>query len=270
MKRTLIRGVGLLVLLTCVVPVAACALQNKLIFFPGPAPTTTPSVVGLAFEDLRLATSDGCELGAWWIPCDAPRGAVLVCHGNAGSIADRLDIARFLHAHSMDVLLFDYRGYGTSTGSPNGPGVARDADAAFDWLRARLGAARVPILAWGESLGGAVAAELATRRPVDALVLESAFTSLGDVASEHYGWLPVRWILRTKLDTLDALARLELPLLVIHGRNDGIVPFAHGERLFGAGRGRKVFAVHEGGHNDSGWSRDSTAQRSVSDFLATL
>ena len=270
MRRTLIRLVVWLTALALAVSTAACMFQNKLIFFPGPPPSTTPSSRGLAFEDVRIATTDGCDLGAWWIPRDGARAAVLVCHGNAGSIEDRLDLARFLHAQGLGVLLFDYRGYGTSTGSPSGPGVGCDADAAFAWLRAKLADPQLAVVAWGESLGGAVAAELATRRAVHAVVLESAFTSLAEVASEHYAFLPVRWILRVKLDTLGALAQFELPLLVIHGRGDEIVPFEHGARLFAAGRGRKSFAEHAGGHNDRGWSHSPAAKQTVCEFLAAL
>jgi fermentation-respiration switch protein FrsA (DUF1100 family) len=233
----------------------AWRFQERLIFAPGPPPEATPRAVGLAFEPVTLAATDGARLDAWWIPAPNPTRTVVVCHGNAGNIAGRLDLARLFHGFGWSTLLFDYRGYGASTGTPTVAGLVLDADAAYDWAAAREPG--LPIVAWGESLGGGVAAELSTRRAVDVLVLESAFTSLAEVGGGAYPFLPIRRLLKHDLGTRAALARTDSAVLVLHGRTDGIVPFAHGEALFEAARGRKAFLEFPGGHNGRGWATDA-------------
>jgi fermentation-respiration switch protein FrsA (DUF1100 family) len=233
----------------------AYAFQEKLIFFPGPPPGATPRSVGLEFEAVTLTAADGAQLDAWWIPAPDARRTVVVCHGNAGSIEQRLDLARRLHDCGWSTLLFDYRGYGASTGAPSVAGVALDADAAFEFAATKQ--PKVPIVAWGESLGGGVAAGLSTRRAVDVLVLESTFTSLADIGRGAYPFLPVRWILKDDLDTRAALARTTAAVFVLHGTRDSVVPIEHARALFEAARGRKELCEFSGEHNDRGWAADA-------------
>jgi len=246
--------------------------QDRLVYFPqiGRGNPATPAATGLRFEDIRLQTDDGETLVAWWVPApeEKTRGAVLLLHGNAGSIADRIMYLPHFHAMGYGVLLVDYRGYGRSTGKPSEQGTYLDAQAAWHWLTAVRGIKPGAIVLVGESLGGAVAAELATRVQPRALVLISTFTSVPDLGSEIYPWLPVRLISRYRYDTLAHLRNYHGPVLIAHSRDDEIVPFAHGEHLFAAAPGKKSMLEMRGGHNDSFLFSQSAWVRTVGDFLA--
>jgi fermentation-respiration switch protein FrsA (DUF1100 family) len=191
------------------------------------------------------------RLHAWYYPGKAKTNglAFLLCHGNGGNISHRLDQYDALLRLGVSVLAFDYRGYGRSDGSAGEEGAYRDAEAAYDWLRAR-GFPTEKIIAHGESLGGGVAAELALRRSVGGLVLQSTFTSVPDLGSEIFPWLPVRTLGRIKLATLDKLPEIRVPVLVLHSRADTVIPFHHGERNFAAANEPKLFHELNGDHND--------------------
>lgn len=246
--------------------------QDRLVYFPqiGRDNPATPAAAGLRFEDLRLQTEDGETLAAWWVPAPAQqaRGAVLLLHGNAGSIADRIMYLPHFHAMGYAVLLVDYRGYGASTGKPSELGTYLDAQAAWQWLTGERGLKPGAIVLVGESLGGAVAAELAARVQPRALVLISAFTSVLELGSEIYPWLPVRLISRYHYDTLAHLRNFRGPVLIAHSRDDEIVPFAHGERLYAAASGHKSLLEMRGGHNDSFLFSQPPWVRRATDFLA--
>lgn len=228
--------------------------QDRLVYFPqiGRDNRATPAAAGLHFEDFRLQTEDGETLAAWWIPAaaDKAQGAVLLLHGNAGSIADRIMYLPHFTTMGYGVLLVDYRGYGRSSGSPDEEGTYADARAAWRWLKDR-GFAAGDIVMVGESLGGAVAAELAARVQPRALLLLSTFTSVNDLGAELYPWLPVRWISRFRYDTLQGVKDYRGPVLVVHSRDDEIVPFAHGQRLQAAAGARGQLLEMRGGHNDA-------------------
>jgi uncharacterized protein len=228
------------------------AQQDSLVYHPTVAPqfATTPARLGLAFEDVTIRTEDGETLHAWWILAKNAHGAVLLLHGNAGNISHRLDYAAMFDRLGFSTLLVDYRGYGRSTGSPSEQGTYRDAAASWRWLTETKGVAAGDIVLFGESLGGAVAAWLAAREKPRALVLSSTFTSVPDLAAEIYPFLPVRLLSRYEYNTLDALARVNAPMLVAHSKSDDIIPYSHGERLFAAAREPKSFLELSGGHND--------------------
>ena len=213
----------------------------------------TPASMGLRFDALTLATDDGERLDAWHVPArtGAPSlGLVIVFHGNAGNIGHRLDYLRMFHDLGYASLIFDYRGYGRSSGKPSEEGTYLDAAAAWRHATGALGYPAQRIVAFGESLGGAVAAQLASSQRPAALVLASSFTSVPDLGAEIYPWLPVRALARIRYDTRERLATIAAPVLVIHSRGDDIIPFAHGERLFAAARSPKQFLEIAGGHND--------------------
>lgn len=248
-----------------------CALltifQERLIYFPGGPPSTDPGAWGLDFEELRLVASDGVELSAWLCHPRATtptRGAVLVSHGNAGNIGDRLHIARLLVEAGFATLLYDYRGYGLSCGEPGEQGTYLDALAAHDALVERGFEGR--IVGYGESLGGAVTVELALHRELRAVCLQSSFRSLPAVAAEHYRWLPVRWLVRHHYASEDKIAALGVPLLVLHGRSDRVVPFAHGKRLTALAAEPKQLVELPGGHNDDPFAKP-TVREALLSFL---
>ena len=196
-------------------------------------------------------SDDGERLHGWWIERRAPgHGHVLLFHGNAGNIGDRLAHARLLTAAGFDVLLFDWRGYGNSSGTPGEQGTYRDARAARDCLLRQPGVDRARVLYLGESLGGAVAVELALAHPPAALVLLSAFTSVRDMARLHYGLIPTA-LVPDAYPSLRRIAGLRAPLLVLHGEDDMIVPVEHGRALYDAAPEPKRLSIVPGaGHND--------------------
>jgi uncharacterized protein len=209
-------------------------LLNSLLYFPSSAIAETPGDFALAYRDLRLETQDGESLHGWWIAARAPSlGHVLLCHGNAGNVGDRVLHARLLTSAGFDVLVFDYRGYGRSTGSPTEEGTYRDARAARRALLDQEGVEESRVLYVGESLGGAVALTLALEARPRGLVLQSTFTSVRDVARAHYAFIP-RAAVPDAYPSLRRIRELEAPLLVLHGERDEIVPVAHGRALFEA------------------------------------
>lgn len=256
------------VVLYAFVCIAVWAGQARLVWFPGPAPTTTPAEAGLTYEDLRLATRDGERLHAWFLRSPANRSCVLVSHGNAGSIENRLELARVFLEMGHSVMLYDYRGYGASSGTPSEEGTYQDAETAFDALVARGFAPRA-IVSYGESLGGAVAIELALRRDVGAVVVEDTFTSLVDMGARVYGWLPVRWLARIRYASIDKVGAVKAPILVIHSPEDDLVPYEHGVRLHAAAREPKELLSTAGGHNGGGFTRRPEWRAAVARFLAT-
>ena len=241
--------------------------QARLVYFPGPPPGATPDALGLPFRELALETSDGVRLSAWFLPAADAHGAVLVSHGNAGSIEHRIDLAQAFREHGWSVLLYDYRGYGASAGKPGEDGTYRDAEAAYDHLAAVEGLAPARIVLYGESLGAAVAFELARRRPVAAVIAESAFTSVPELGAEVYPFLPVRLLARIRYDNLAKIGELGVPLLLIHSPQDEIVPVSHGQRLFEAAREPKQLLLTGGGHNDGGFRVRAQWRAEVGRFL---
>jgi len=210
--------------------------------------------LGRPWEDLVLHTADGLDLSAWFFPADTRSArrhlAVLVCHGNGGNISHRLSLCDALLGTGVNVLAFDYRGYGRSAGRPTEAGTYRDAQAAHAWLRAR-GFAASNLIAFGESLGGAVATELALRGEVGALVLQSTFTSIPDLGAELFPFLPVRWIATIRYDTRRKLPAIRVPVLLMHSRDDRLIPFHHAERIFAAANEPKRLWEIAGDHNDA-------------------
>jgi fermentation-respiration switch protein FrsA (DUF1100 family) len=237
-------------------------LLNSLLYFPSRAILETPAERGLPFRELIIPTPDGPILHGWWVAAqrpavratglspDSPAGHVLLCHGNAGNIGDRVLHAALLSAIGLDVLLFDYRGYGRSTGSPTEEGTYVDARAALEALLAQPEAEPGRVLYLGESLGGAVALELALEHPPAGLILHSTFTSVRDMARLHYPVIPPG-VVPDAYPSLVRIATLAAPLLVLHGDRDEIVPVEHGRALFAAAPEPKRVHVFPGlGHND--------------------
>jgi hypothetical protein len=209
--------------------------------------------LGRAWEDVYFSTADGVRLNGWFFPAsaDSPRKqlVVLFCHGNGGNLSHRLDVFAALLETGVAVFGFDYRGYARSQGRPSETGTYLDAQAAHAWLCQR-GFAPTNILAYGESLGGGIVSELALREPLAGVILQSTFTSIPNLGADLFPFLPVRTLARIQYDTLSRLPRLKVPVLVMHGRADTVVPFRHGERLFAAASAPKLFWELAGDHND--------------------
>jgi hypothetical protein len=220
----------------------------------------------MAFGDVRLETSDGVTLAAWWVPAPQGRGALIFSHGNAGNMGDRVGKLRLFHDLGLSVLAFDYRGYGASQGKPSEDGTAHDMDAAVAHVRDSRGVPLDRTVFYGESLGGAVVIEAATRFPPAALVAESTFTSARAMARRHYPFVPPA-LVRVGYDSLSRVRRLACPTLFLHGPADTIVPFEMGEALFRAAPEPKRFAALVGDHNSGGILESPEACRKLAELL---
>ena len=246
------------------------AMQSRLIYYPeiGRDVTTTPRAVGLSYEDVWLEPDEGVRLHAWFVGHPAPRGVVLILHGNAGSIALRLDWLRMFHDLGYASFIVDYRGYGRSSGTPSEEGTYADARAAWEHLVGTRGFAPRDIVLLGESLGGPIAAYLAAREQPRALVLHSTFTSIPDLAADIYRFFPVRWLTRFRYDTAGFLARVDAPVLVAHSPDDELVPFRHAQALYAQAREPKALLELAGGHNDAFLFRRKAWVDALARFLA--
>lgn len=244
--------------------------QSRLLYLPQMPTRTlaaTPAAVGLDHESVELLTADRVSLHGWFVPHPHPRGVLLFCHGNAGNISHRLDSIREFHDLGLSVFIFDYRGYGRSGGSPSESGTYLDAAAAWDHLVRERGIPSGSVVVFGRSLGAAIAARLAAERQPAALIIESAFTSAPELAAELYPWLPARWLTRFDYATAADLARVTVPVLVIHSRDDEIVPFDHGRRLYAIAAEPKRLLELDGGHNDGFLVSRADYRAGLRDFL---
>ena len=235
-------------------------MQGRMLYLagvPGRALTMTPTDVGMDYQDVSIKTSDGVMLHGWFI--DGRSSQVLVFfHGNAGNISHRLDsIAQFVDL-GLSVLIIDYRGYGQSGGRTTEKGIYRDADAAWRYLIESRGMVASDIVIFGRSLGASVAARLAAQHQPLALILESSFTSVPDIAQDIYPWLPARWLSRLNHATRDFVQDVRCPVLVIHSRDDEIIPFHHGETIFASANEPRTLLAIRGTHNDA-FLRDERA-----------
>jgi len=224
--------------------------QSHYVYYPERILAADPGSIGLCFENVSFETSDGVELSGWFIPSDGARGVILFCHGNAGNISHRLESVPIFHRLGLDVFIFDYRGYGRSSGKPTEQGTYKDAEAAWRHLVETRQVNPDQIIVFGRSLGGAVASWLAQTHSPGALILESTFTSLPDIAATLYPYLPVRWLLRFEYNTAEYLGKVDCPVLIVHSHDDEIMPFGHGRQLFEVAGEPKRFLEISGTHNE--------------------
>ncbi len=228
-------------------------MEEKFIYYPAATIDRTPNHIGLGFDDVFFQTSDGLRLHGWFIPHPRAQITLLWCHGNAGNISHRLENIRLLNARlPIHIFIFDYRGYGQSEGQVSEEGTYRDAEAALAYLRSRADVDPKKIVLFGRSLGAAVAAELAIREGGLALILETPFASIREMARQAFPFLPVGPLLRIRYDVVEKVKRIRMPLLVIHGDRDDIVPFEQGKKVFEAAQEPKEFyTIHGASHNDT-------------------
>ena len=251
--------------------------EGRLLYAPGSSHTLAPAppALGLAPERVEIPSSEGVTLVAWVIRAPARETAgrwLLICHGNAGNLSDagRPEHYAGLRALGLNLLAFDYRGYGESGGAPSEAGLYRDAEAAYGYLRDTLEVPPARIILFGHSLGSAVAVELATRVPAAALVLDGALISVIARAQEVYPYVPVRWVARSRFASIEKIGRVGIPKLFLHARQDDVVPIAHGRRLYDAAPFPKTFVALAGGHGDA-FEADSAAYfGAIARFLETL
>ncbi|MDH3577803.1 MAG: alpha/beta hydrolase [Gammaproteobacteria bacterium] len=228
-------------------------MQGRMLYLaevPGRALVMTPADVGIDYQDVSIETTDGVTLHGWFIAGRSPQ-VLLFFHGNAGNISHRLDSIVQFQDLGLSVFIIDYRGYGQSEGRTTEKGIYRDADAAWRYLIESRGVVANDIVIFGRSLGASVASRLAIQHQPLALILESSFTSVPDIAQDLYPWLPVRWLSRLSHATLDHVRDVHCPVLVVHSRDDEIIPFHHGETIFASANEPRTLLAIRGTHNDA-------------------
>jgi uncharacterized protein len=229
---------------------------------------TSPAAAGLVYEDVYFKTEDDVRINAWWVPAARPRGTVLFCHGNAGNISFLTDTISVFTSMGLNVMVFDYRGYGKSGGVPSEEGTYRDVRAAWRYMTDIKKIDHGKIIVIGRSLGGPIAAWLCQSVRPCALVLESTFTNAADVANFHYSAAQGSIIFGDTYNTASYVPRVECPVLVIHSPEDEIAPFVLGEKLFRlAPKPREFLLIH--GSHDEGFMQSLEHYRSGLDrFLS--
>jgi uncharacterized protein len=240
------------------------------LYHPSMTIETTPAQFQLRYHNAQFMAADDTPLTGWWIPANRPRGTILFCHGNAGNIGSVAYLAPEFFKRGFNVLLWDYRGYGQSGGRPSERGFYTDARAAFD--AAKSMGKDLPIILYGQSLGGAVAIHLATERPADGLIIESSFSSAADVASRWYPSLPIHKLLSVSFDSASLSATLDgLPKLFGHSPHDDVIPFQSGRILHASAAFPKTFSLLSGGHNDNSWfSPGEAGNEELEAFLSSF
>ena len=274
-KRWTARQLRNLAVLYLVVLAVLLFLENKLIFRPVLASDDWLSPPNALVQDVELQTADGTRIHGWWCPVPGWRpeqGALLYCHGNAGNLSWRAQaIAHWQKEMNQSIFIFDYPGFGRSEGKPFEEGLYRDARAAYGWWEASRGRSGEKLVLLGESLGGAVATELATRAPVAGLIVQSSFTSARDMARTMLPLGLLQPLAGVRFDSAARISNLRCPKLVIHGDRDEIIPFRLGRRLFELAAPPKDFYVVGGaGHNDLPWVGGAEYVRRIARFLEAL
>ena len=248
-------------------------LQGKMVFLsnlPGRALTASPGDIGLEYEDVYLTTLDDEHLHGWYVPATISRGVIVFFHGNAGNISHRLDSIGIFHQLGLDTLIIDYRGYGQSTGKTTEQGTYLDAQAAWSYLVDERGIAADQIIIFGRSLGGAVGAWLGTQHTPAAVIIESSFSSGVDMARRLYPFLPVRLITRLRYPVAEYASHLDCPVLVVHSRDDEIIPFAMGQSIYAAVKQRKSFLELRGDHNNGIFISRQDYLRGLDGFIESV
>jgi fermentation-respiration switch protein FrsA (DUF1100 family) len=212
----------------------------------------TPDQRGLAYEDIIFETQDKVKLNGWFLPGNQKSPYFLFCHGNAGNISHRIDNLILLHRIGLSVFIFDYRGYGKSTGKISEAGLYLDAEAAYQYTAKKASENNNPIVIFGRSLGTIAAVHVATANKCAGVILESAFTCLEDMAAYHYPLPFLSRLLKGRFDNIAGIKRLHQPTLFIHGDRDTSVPYKMGQTLFEAVDAPKAFyTIPCAGHNDT-------------------
>ncbi len=230
----------------------AMIFENRLIYFPqkdGPYDQD----YGFPVQYIRFTADDGVSLSGAFCPVEHARGSMMWCHGNGGNLSYGLRTAGEFRKLGLSVFLFDYRGYGKSEGSPDGKGIMRDAESAYRYLTEQLHVPPARLVILGESLGGAPAIRVASRHDCAALIVQSTFTSIRDMAGVRFPYFPwLRFLARTDFPNLDTISRVRAPKLLIHSRTDEVVPFWMGEKLFAkASEPKERWVIDSATHNET-------------------
>jgi len=224
--------------------------EKKNLYFPLRTIEATPEDIGLGYEEVSFKTKDGIQLSGWFIPVKDSRAAVIFFHGNGGNISHRLEKIKIFNDLNVDVLIFDYRGYGMSKGSPSEKGLYLDAEAVYSYLVNVRGISPQKIIGYGESLGGSIVVDLANKHELGGVIIEGGVTSVRDMAKRLLPFIPT-FVYASKYDSLEKIKNIKFPKLIFHSIDDEIVPFDLGKRLYDVAAEPKEFVELRGGHNEA-------------------
>ncbi len=226
--------------------------ENIFVFQPSPWDDRNwAQLSGLPLEEVWLPVDDEVTVFGWFIDAGRSSPVLLWCHGNAGNVSHRLENIRQLYQRGISVFIFDYRGYGQSTGEASENGLYQDALASYDYLIQQRQISSERLILFGRSLGSGVAGEIAVQRSSAGLIVEGAFPSIQAMADHHYFGLPAGWFMDVEFNLAQKVSALQVPFLAIHGEHDSIVPLALGKQVFDAAREPKQWHVVSGAeHND--------------------
>lgn len=273
MKTIFLSGLAILVLVFIAGWMYIRHFEFQRLYHPSTTIEITPAQFQLRYQDVQFLAADDTLLTGWWIPANRPRGTILFCHGNAGNIGTLAYLAPEFFKRGFNLLLWDYRGFGQSAGRPSEKGFYMDARAAYDaaFQAAKAIGKDLPIILYGQSLGGAVAVHLATERPADGLIIEASFASAADIAARWYPSIPFYKLLSVSFDSATLSATLDgLPKLIGHSPHDEVIPFQSGRILHGSAAAPATFVLMEGGHNDHSWFHPGEAgNKELEAFLAS-
>ncbi len=245
--------------------------QSYLIFLPKKGKIYhTPKELSIPFEVHKLELTENQTIYLWFIPASKPtQTTILFCHGNAGNLEDRLEILKVLYQLGTNLVLFDYRGYGESKGKPSETNTYTDAELIYNFLRKQKKIPANKIIIFGRSLGGGVACELAFRHPeTGALILDSTFISMPKIAQKYYPYVPVFFLIRHRYENIKKLPKIKIPKLIIHSKEDDIVPFYHGQKLFETACEPKSFLIlQKGGHRNCFIEEEKKYLEEIKNFL---
>lgn len=225
-------------------------MQHRLVFYPTREIFATPLNFGIPFEDIYFEAADGVKINAWFIPADNAEYTALFCHGNGGCLAHRTETIDLYHKLGVNFFAFDYRGYGLSSGMPSENGLYLDSEAAWQFLVNEKRIAPDRIIVIGRSLGGAVASRLAAQKQPHRLICESSFVSITKTGSDMYPYFPVRWLSRYSFPNGNFLQQVKCPAMIIQSRDDKVVKFSHGQKLFAIANEPKTFLELTGAHDE--------------------
>jgi fermentation-respiration switch protein FrsA (DUF1100 family) len=243
-------------------------LERLYVFRPSKDVLKTPTKLGIPYDQCFVDTADGCRLSAWNICPENPVGSIVYFHGNGGNLGILVENFAMLYRHRLQVFAVDYRGYGWSTGLPTEDGVYSDALAAIEYFNANFRKPGLPVVYWGRSLGGCVAAYAAGRKAPNGLILETTFPSKTQLLRHFPHIRPFRFFSRYRLDTIAYLIGHQFPVLIIHGDKDRTIPIEQGKALYEQLTGPKQFFLVEGaGHIDTHMLDSQTYMEKVLSFV---
>ncbi len=241
------------------------AFEKRSTFFPDKQVEYYPGDIGLEYKEVYFQASDKVTINAWFVKCPGAYHTILFCHGNAGNISHRLDKLKFFHSLGCNILIFDYRGYGKSRGVPSEAGFYRDVYAAYQYLLSQ-GLEPKQIIGYGESIGGAVIIDLAGGNDLGGMIIDSTFSSARDMAGVIFPYLPA-WIISSRWDSESKVKSILCPKLFIHSREDEIVPYRLGKKVFDSAVSPKEFIEIRGNHNYGFFEAEEILKEKIGGFI---